>query len=187
MASTGVQDSPVYQLKIALKGVKPEIWRRIQVRGNTTMARLHRIIQVVMGWADYHLHEFTVDGVRYGIPDPDFGTDVKDDRRFKLSQLVSHPTERFLYEYDFGDCWEHQIVVEEVTAPLLGVRYPVCLGGKRACSPEDVGGIWGYAEFLQAIRHPRHPGHERMLEWVGGEFDPEAFDLDQVNRRLKRR
>ena len=93
--------------------------------------------------------------------------------------------DRFVYEYDFGDSWEHQIVVEKVLVPEAGVRYPVCLAGKRACPPEDVGGIWGYAEFLEAMRDPEHTEHETMLAWIGGAFDAQAFDLEGINQRLR--
>ena len=103
----------------------------------------------------------------------------------KLSDIVAGVKDRFVYEYDFGDSWEHQIVVEKVLAPEAGVRYPVCLAGKRACPPEDVGGIWGYAEFLEAMRDPEHTEHETMLTWIGCEFDPQAFDLEVINQRLR--
>ena len=101
-----------------------------------------------------------------------------------LRKIAPEPSAVFSYEYDFGDSWEHRIEVEKVLLPEPGVRYPRCLAGKRACPPEDVGGIFGYEEFLQAIRDPKHPEHEAMREWVGGVFDPEAFDLQGVNERL---
>lgn len=179
-------DSAVYQLKVTLKGSKPPIWRRFQVRGSTTLAKLHRILQIVMGWEDYHLHQFIVGGVYYGVPDPDWDLDVKSERWVKLEQVVSDVKDHFVYEYDFGDSWEHEIVVEKVVPPEPDVRYPICLTGKRACPPEDVGGIWGYPEFLEAIHNPEHPEHEAMLEWIGGAFDPEAFDLEAVNQALRR-
>lgn len=185
MAPKKVDDSPVFQLKVTLKESKPPIWRRIQVRGGTTLYKLHDIFQVVMGWTDSHLHQFIVRGEYYGTPDPDWGGDVKSERRVKLGGIVAGPKDRFVYEYDFGDGWEHAIVVEKVLAPEPGVRYPVCLAGKRACPPEDVGGVWGYAEFIEAIRDPKHPEHEGMLEWVGGSFDPAEFDLEDINEALK--
>ena len=187
MPAKKADDSPVYQLKITLQGSKPPIWRRIQVRGSTTLAKLHAILQIVMGWTDSHLHQFIVGDVYYGIPDPDWGDEVKSERRVKLGHIVARVNDRLVYEYDFGDSWAHTIVVEQVLVPEPGTTYPVCLTGKRACPPEDVGGIWGYAEFLEAIRDPRHPEHATMLQWVGGHFDPQAFDVAAVNRAFKQR
>ena len=178
-------ESPVFQLKVTLKASKPPIWRRIQVRGSTTLPKLHTILQVAMGWYDCHLHEFKVGNIHYGVPVPEWELDVKNERRVKLSDIVAGVKDRFVYEYDFGDSWEHQIVVEKVLAPEAGVRYPVCLAGKRACPPEDVGGVWGYAEFLEAMRDPEHSEHETMLTWIGGAFDPQAFDLEGINQRLR--
>lgn len=174
----------IYQIKVTLNGSKPPIWRRIQVRGDITLAKLHGILQVVMGWEDYHLHAFRVEGIEYGRPDPDFP--VQSDKRVKLEQLIPGEKTKFRYEYDFGDAWEHVLEVEKILPPEPDAHYPRCLAGKRACPPEDVGGIWGYADFLAAVRDPKHPEHEELLEWAGGEFDPEAFDLDAVNRTLAR-
>ena len=175
----------VYQLKVTLVGSKPPIWRRIQVLGDTSLAKLHQILQDVMGWTDSHLHQFVVDGVYIGVPDPDFGMEVRNEKTVKLSQVAHGERSKFTYEYDFGDSWEHQILVEKVLEAEPGVRYPVCLAGKRACPPEDCGGIWGYASLLQTIQNPDDPEHEDMLEWLGGGFDPEAFDLDAINQALK--
>jgi hypothetical protein len=174
--------SVIYQIKVTLKGSKPPIWRRIQVGGETTLAGLHGILQAVMGWDDYHLHSFEVNGVAYGQPSPELP--MRNDKSAKLTQLVPGEKFKFRYEYDFGDSWEHVLEVEKILPPEPGVHYPRCLTGKRACPPEDVGGIWGYADFLVAIASPEHPEHDEMLEWVGGEFDPEAFDLEAVNARL---
>ena len=172
----------IYQIKVTLKGSKPPIWRRIQVRGDITLARLHKVLQAVLGWHDYHLHSFRVDGIEYGQPDPDLP--MRSDKNVKLNQFIPGEKFRFTYEYDFGDSWEHLLVVEKILPPEPGVHYPRCLAGKRACPPEDVGGIWAYPQFLEAIRDPEHPQHEELLDWVGGEFDPEAFDLEAVNRKL---
>lgn len=179
-------EQSVYQLKITLKGSKPPIWRRIQVTSDSTLSKLHRILQVVMGWSDSHLHQFTVRGVCYGIPDPDGNFDVKNEKNVKLDQIISRVKDKLIYEYDFGDSWEHEIIVEKISPPDSKMAYPNCLTGKRACPPEDCGGIYGYAEFLEAIQDPDHPEHEDMLDWVGETFDPEAFDPDAVNRALNR-
>jgi len=176
----------VYQMKVTLKGIKPPIWRRIQVASTTTLTQLHRVIQRVMGWEGSHLYQFVVGGVEYSDPNMLEEMEGEDARRVTLATLVRGEKDTFLYEYDFGDSWEHELLVEKVLPPEVGKRYPVCLTGKRACPPEDCGGIWGYAGFLEAIHDPQHPEHEEMVEWVGGEFDPDAFDLDEVNRELQR-
>jgi hypothetical protein len=184
MPSKRADDSPVFQLKVTLKYSKPPIWRRIQVRGSATLARLHLILQVAMGWTDSHLHVFDVGGVPYGMPDPEW--EAKDERRVKLGQVVAQPKDRLTYLYDMGDNWTHEIVVEKVLPPEPGVRYPICLAGRRACPPEDIGGMWGYEGFLEALRDPNHEEHESLLEWVGGDFNPATFNLEPVNRELKR-
>jgi hypothetical protein len=176
----------IYQIKVTLKGSKPPIWRRMQVAGETTLAQLHRILQRVMGWEGYHLYQFVVGGREYGDPSILEEMEGEDARRVTLATLVRGEKDTFLYEYDFGDSWDHELLIEKVLPFEAGKRYPVCLTGKRACPPEDCGGIWGYAGFLDAIQDPQHPEHEEMLAWVGGEFDPEAFDVDEVNRELQR-
>ena len=173
----------IYQLKITLRGIRPPIWRRVLVPGDYSLYRLHRLIQVVMGWEDSHLHAFTIGGEYYGIPSPEDWEPVIDERRHTL-QRVAGEQHKFLYEYDFGDGWEHQIVVEKILPPEPGRQYPVCVTGKRACPPEEVGGIRGYADFLKAIGDPGHEEHDQVLRWVGGEFDPEAFSCEAVNATL---
>jgi hypothetical protein len=176
----------VYQMKVTLKGIKPPIWRRLQVASTTTLAQLHRVIQRVMGWEGYHLYQFVVGGLEYGDPTILEEMEGEDAGRVSLATLVRGEKNTFLYEYDFGDSWEHELLIEKILPLDKAKDYPTCLTGKRACPPEDCGGIWGYAGFLEAIRDPQHPEHEEMLEWVGGEFDPDAFNLDEVNRELQR-
>jgi len=175
----------IYQLKITLRESRPPIWRRFQVRSDVTLAKLHRVIQEVMGWLDGHLHQFIVGRISYGVPDPDDLSGMRDERKMRLDQILSVPGRRIVYEYDFGDGWEHEIVLEKILSPDPKARYPRCLDGARACPPEDSGGIYGYADFLEAIKNPDHEEHEEMLEWIGGEFDAEAFDLKAVNQSLK--
>lgn len=177
----------VYQLKIMLAESNPPIWRRIQVPGNTLLPQLHLMLQAAMGWYNCHLHGYTIDSVNYGERDPDFEEPfLEEETRVRLDRVVSRAGISFSYVYDFGDNWEHDILVEEVAPANPGTRYPICLDGQRACPPEDCGGIWGYQEeFLAAIHDPDHEEHERMLEWVGGSFDPEAFDLGRTNDALK--
>jgi len=180
----------VYQLKVTLKESKPLIWRRLQVAGNVTLHRLHLILQDVMGWTNSHLYRFDIGGIEYSIPDPveDAFNELHfvDSRRTKLSKVVPREKSRFTYEYDFGDSWEHEILTEKILRANLGAQYPVCLAGRRACPPEDCGGIWGYDELLETIRDPAHEEYESMMEWLGGSFDPEEVDINQVNRVLRR-
>jgi len=180
-------DVPIYQLKVTLKGSKPPIWRRIQVPSAVTLGQLHRIIQTVMGWYDYHLHQFTVGWTHYGEPHPDYDDfiEMRDENQVKLNQIVTGEKFKFLYEYDFGDSWEHVLRVETVLPPAPDQESPVGIKGTRACPPEDVGGVWGYYGFLEAIQNPDHPEHEDYLEWIGGEFAPETFDRDAVNEALR--
>lgn len=175
----------VFQLKIALKDFSPPIWRRVQVAADVTLAQLHNLIQLAFGWTDSHLHQFIIGNQYYSIPSADDWEPVKDERRFKLNQFLSSPKDKIRYEYDFGDSWEHEVLLEKVQPPEPGVRYPVCVTGKNACPPEDVGGVWGYANFLEAITQPDHPEHDQYLEWVGDDFDPKAFDLEAVNQDLE--
>jgi len=185
MPARKTDESPVYQLKATLKQSKPPIWRRFQVRGSITLAKLHQVLQVVMGWTNSHLHQFTVGGVHYGVPDPQWDLGMQSEQRVQLAQVLPQVKSRLVYKYDFGDSWAHELVVEKILPPEPGVRYPVCLKGKRACPPEDVGGVWGYSGFLEAMRDPKHPDHRMMRDWVGGSFDPEAFDLQTVNQALR--
>lgn len=181
---TGKAPASIHQLKVTLDRVRPPIWRRILVPSDVSLAGLHDIIQSVMGWHDCHLHEFTAGDTSYGDPSFLEDTDVEDERKVRLAEIAPRPKDRFRYLYDFGDSWEHTILVEAVKPPTAGIRYPVCVTGKRACPPEDCGGVWGYANLLEALAEPEHPEHEELKEWIGGPFDPEVFDLEAANRLL---
>lgn len=178
----------VYQLKITLKDIRPPIWRRVQVRSDATLGHLHWVIQFAMGWTNSHLHSFTIHGVDYGEPMPELGFDelgLRNEQPVKLSKVIAGEGVKFSYLYDFGDSWEHDILVEKVLPAESDASYPVCIKAKRACPPEDCGGVWGYQNVLDAIRSADHPEHEEMLEWVGGFFDPEDAELDEINMLLK--
>jgi hypothetical protein len=177
--------SPIYQLKVTLIDTQPPIWRRIQVPGDTSLPRLHAILQIAMGWTNSHLHGFRIGKHFYSEPDPDGMMEAIDERPVRLSQIASRVGSRFIYEYDFGDSWDHELVVEQILAPQLDVQYPRCLDGKRACPPEDVGGTGGYEDFLAAVRNRRHPEHAEWLTWVGGTFDPDKLDLQMINDSLR--
>jgi len=183
--ASGSPPTTVYQLKITLNDVDPLVWRRVQV-GDRSLAELHDIIQVCMGWSNCHLYAFDVDGVQYSDPETAEDSDACDSRSRKLSRLASQGPTVFTYRYDFGDDWEHAVEIEKALPPEPKVKYPRCVEGERACPPEDCGGAYGYEEFLEAIQDRHHEEHKEMLEWVGGTFDPEAFDIGRVNRALQR-
>jgi hypothetical protein len=172
----------VYQLRVTLIGSAPPIWRQILVPGSVTLQRLHMVLQKAMGWETSHLHMFEVGENRYGDPDPEW-PDVQDHRGVRLYQAAQEGG-RFIYDYDMGDGWRHAVAVERAYADKTFTGAPTCLAGERACPPEDCGGIGGYAELLKTLADRRHPEHRRMKEWMGGPFDPEAFDLAATNRRL---
>jgi hypothetical protein len=178
----------IYQFKVTLKESDPPIWRRIQVP-DCTLGDLHEVLQVVMGWEDEHLHQFIVRGEYYRPSDPedmDWDMEYQDEDEMSISQVVKLGQKvRFTYDYDFGDSWQHEIVLEKTMEPEPNVAYPRCVEGERACPPEDVGGIWGYAEFLQAIGDREHASHHDLVRWVGGKFDPEKFSVVKVNRELR--
>ena len=175
----------VYQLKIALKGSKPPIWRRLLVKNSISLSKLHVIIQISMGWYDCHLHMFNIYGENYGRPDPDWDfEETLDESKFKLNRFNFKEKDTFTYEYDFGDSWEHVITVEKILPSDSKISYPVCVKGKNACPPEDCGGLWGYYNMLEAVQNKKHPEHKSFLEWIGEEFNPEAFDIDSVNEGL---
>ena len=174
-----------YVMKIRLIESKPAIWRRFCVPGETTLDRLHDIIQVVMGWRECHLHSFLIDGQRYTESPGDYDEDALDESGFALAELVLQENAKFTYQYDYGDDWQHELVVESINEVPDGHKACIgCMDGKRNCPPEDVGGITGFSEFLAAIRDPKHPEHDDYLEWHGGRFRPNAFDLDEVNDEL---
>ncbi|MBC5801356.1 MAG: plasmid pRiA4b ORF-3 family protein [Candidatus Eremiobacteraeota bacterium] len=175
-----------YRLKITLRGTKPPVWRRILVPSSTTLPKLHRIFQAAMGWTDSHLHAFRVGDIQYGTPDPEFGAGMRSERSVRLADIARAVRARFVYWYDFGDDWTHDVLVEDVRPIDEGVKLPTCLDGKRACPPEDVGGVYGYVQFLEAYRDPRHEEHERMREWAGPDFDADSFDRAQTAHELER-
>jgi hypothetical protein len=184
---TSKKTSTIYQIKITLSGIEPPIWRRLQTK-DRTLEELHEIVQVTMGWEFEHLYRFTIGGVDYADLEMTSDEEVEDACATRLSAVlpIANRRPRFSYEYDFGDEWIHQLIVEERFLPKQGVRYPICVGGQRACPPEDSGGPWAYADFVEAIGNPDHRRHEELLEWVGGEFDPERFDQQPVNNELRR-
>ncbi len=178
----------IYQIKVTLLGASPPIWRRLLVPADMTLARLHDVLQAAMGWQDCHLHEFLIGQRRFGIPNPDdrlMGMPpVSNESSVRLSTVLGRIGAKAGYTYDFGDGWEHSIVLEKRMPADPKLKYPLCSDGKRACPPEDCGGIGGFYDLLDAIGDPNHDQHEELRDWLGDDFDPEAFSLDAVNRTL---
>lgn len=179
-------EPPILRLGVTLRGVRPPVWRRIEVPAELTLARLHGVLQAAMGWTNSHLHHFYQGQVYYGPVDLLDDLAVEDERRVTVGDVLRRLRQRITYEYDFGDGWEHDVVLEARVEREPRVRYPRVVAGERACPPEDVGGAWGYAEFLAAVADPAHPEHDDLLDWYGDDFDPEAFDLAATDRRVRR-
>lgn len=177
----------VLQLKLTLRGVSsPPVWRRLAVPVDMPLGRLHDVIQTSMGWTDTHLHVFSTAAGEYGVPDPELG--FRNERSARIGQFLKEPGDRIRYTYDFGDDWEHDIVLEKRQAPNPQTQLPACSGGKGACPPEDCGGPWGYADLKNTLADPDHEDHDDMLDWLSletaEEFDPTAFDLAEINEVL---
>jgi len=178
----------VYKLLVVLGESSPKIWRRFVITANSSLYRLHKTLQIVMGWEECHLHEFLIAGKHYGEPNPEYElgpTAMLDHRRFKIYQVAPSVGDKFIYIYDFGDGWQHKITVEDIYPKTKGERYPVCLAGANACPPEDSGNLPGYYEKLQIMNDPTHPEHEDIKQWMGPSFDPVHFDLECVNLGLR--
>jgi hypothetical protein len=173
-----------YLLKIQLLDIEPTIWRRFVVPANITLDRLHDVIQIVMGWTDSHLHEFSI-GKKLYTEYPESKEDGLICGKYRLGDLIKQKGRTFRYLYDFGDSWEHELVLEESRYfnPKLEMEL-VCLEGERACPPEDIGGVPGYIEFCKALKDSNHEEHESYMEWYGEDFDSEQFDSDSVNWEL---
>lgn len=183
---------PLYQVKITLAGSSPPIWRRLVVRKNLPLDLLSSVIQITMGWEGCHLHQFITGTTRatrvyYGVTDPDFGSvdeDILDQRDYTLAQLAPAAKRKFRYEYDFGDSWEHEVVVEKTLPPDPAFKHSLCLAGANACPPEDCGGLSGFYRLLDFLADPNNPEHEEMRDWVEEDWNPAAFDCERVNAGL---
>lgn len=176
------QPPRTFQLKVTLQDVRPPIWRRFTVGDDITLSKLHELLQIILGWTDSHLHQFVVGDVRFNRPEFELPPPRKDEGRTRLRDVLKQPKDRLVYEYDFGDGWEHLVVLEEVRAHEPRARYPVILGGARACPPDDCGGPAGYEHLLEVLAAPDHPEHDELREWAGKRFDPERFDVGALDR-----
>ena len=183
---------PVYQIKVGLRGARPPIWRRLEVPADISLARLHTVIQIAFGWDDSHLHVFETPYGSFGSPDADLGH--RSETSVTLEQVAPAANSKLRYTYDFGDDWEHDILVEKVfdyemtLDHEMTTAYPRCTGGRRAAPPDDCGGIWGYAELVEVLNDPADQEHKDRLEWLGlddaAEFDPDRFDAEAITRTL---
>jgi|GEM_PF-525628 len=184
-----VRTDEIYQFKIALGKEDPPIWRRIQIR-DCTLGDLHYYIQAAMGWDNAHLYEFEIERKRYGVPDGDFGwgEEVRDASETLLSELVPDGRKqlKFVYEYDFGDSWRHEVKYEKRIVPEKGAKFPRCVEGAGACPPEDCGGLGRYYGLVDAYADPKDEGHDYARERLGRRFDPAAFDPKKATKALKR-
>lgn len=180
----------VYQFKITLIGIQPPIWRRIQVK-ECTLDKLHTYIQTAMGWSNSHLHHFKFDEQLFGNPLLMGGNfrekRYRDSTRTKLSDIMPHAHRklRFIYEYDFGDSWAHEVIFEERPYIMRNRKYPICLEGARACPPEDIGGVWGYDELIAALRNKRSKRHKEVLNWLGP-YNAEEFDPEEASNTMRK-
>ncbi len=176
-----------YQVQIALRNFKPKIWRRLIVDPETSLEDFHRIIQTAMGWTNSHLHQFFKNKKFYSLPREDDWDDSYsiDYRPLKIKDLLIREKDRMVYEYDFGDGWEHDIILEKQVSLDNDLIYPICIKAVLACPPEDCGGVWGYSNLLTILGDPKHQEHEEMKEWIGEYFDPDFVDLEEINDNLK--
>jgi hypothetical protein len=181
----------IYQFKITLEGSNPPIWRRIQI-ADCSLDKFHVHIQTAMGWTNSHLNQFRIEGINYADPlliEETFEElEYEDSTTTLLSEIIPEDGHRFRfeYEYDFGDCWTHEVLFEGEIRSEPGQKYPLCLKGERACPPEDMGGVCGYVDFLKAIANSGDAPLDEFLSWAGGKFDPEAFQPTAATRRMKK-
>lgn len=179
-----VETHAVYQLKVTLKHISPPIWRLIMVSSSMTLTDLHKTIQIAMGWTNSHLHQFVNDDKHYGVPDPDFDDGTVEESGVILGALLVSEKQSLIYEYDFGDGWEHSVTLEKIIPTDIPYYTPKCSAGRRGCPPEDSGGPPMYGEFLKAFNDPSHPEHQDMRDWAGDQFDPERCDIEEINEML---
>jgi hypothetical protein len=183
------RDQLVIQARVTLRDIEPPIWRLLLLPQDLNLAQFHEVLQAAFGWTDSHLHQFIIGGLSFGAPEFDEGYEAErttfEATEVQLSDFqFIRAKPQFLYEYDFGDGWIHEIAFEDLIPGQPGVKYPTCTDGARHGPPEDAGGSSGYQDFLEAWRDPAHEDHEDMRRWAGPRFDPEAFDLAAINKAI---
>lgn len=178
----------IARIRIELEHIEPQIWRQVEVSLTTNLRALHEVIQAVMPWENYHLYQFTVDNRVYGEPDPEdsiWGRKIYQAKGMRLGTLVDRGVTELLYTYDFGDDWQHRIVVEALSEADPGTDYPRFVDGARTAPPEDVGGPPGFMDFVEAITKRSHPQHKDMVRWYGGPFNPVDFGAEKIAARIR--
>ena len=179
----------VYQIQILLLGIKPKIWRRILIQSDMLLSDFHKVIQTSMGWTNSHLHQFIKNKIHYSerIPEDTSWDETGnvDYLNMKLSDLLEKEEEMVLYEYDFGDGWTHDLILEKILFGDNELEFPVCLGGEMNCPPEDCGGIGGYSNILEILKNPKDKEYESYIVWLGGKFNPSYFNIRKVNKLLR--
>jgi len=181
----------IFQIQITLEGSKPKIWRRVLIPSDLLLSHLHKIIQTSMGWTNSHMHQFIKNGTYYTANENNMfddmdGIDYKK-KKIRISTLLKQEKDTLVYEYDFGDGWLHKILLEKILPVDDKVKYPVVVDGNMHCPPEDCGGVWGYADMLKILKKSDHEEYESYMEWLGGEFDPKYFNIDEINDMLKQK
>lgn len=181
-------EDKIFQIQIVLRGSKPKIWRRLLVKSDMLLPEFHKVIQITMGWSNVHLHHFIKGDSFYTVKleDDDFWDKMRDIdyKQIKISELLLKKHDKIVYEYDFGDAWEHDIILEEINFPEPDIKYPVCIDGHLSCPPEDCGGIEGYHNILEILKNPEHKFYENYKDWLDEDFDPEYFNLEEINKKL---
>lgn len=178
----------IVTVTVALDDIEPRVWRSLEVPADYHLGEVHRTLNAAMGWLDYHLHDFDVEGRRYGVPDTDWsieGDSTIPEETVRLGELVAAGVREFTYTYDFGDDWRHTVTLDGIAPAEDGVFYPHCTAGEHAAVPEDCGGLPGFEEFIEVMADPKHPEHAEMVRWCGGEYDVDDFNVAEINRVLE--
>jgi hypothetical protein len=174
----------IYQMKISLDFIRPEIWRSFVVDSSILLDDFHNIIQNIMGWTNTHLYGFNIKNEDYSPIDEDSDPSEKDSKIFSLRQLELQEKDQIRYTYDFGDDWQHTIILEKVLQPDNKMQTPYCLDGARNCPPEDCGSTPGYEGIVEAMKTPKSKAAKEFIEWLGEPYDPEKFNKDEINEIL---
>lgn len=188
-ANLSLYMNEIIQLTVSLQGSDPLIWRTILVQKGTSFFELHHIIQIAMGWKNYHLFEFNLDGYRVGMieeSEEGYGSNqLLDAGKTLLTDIISLEKDNFHYNYDFGDYWVHEVTVDQLLPKEPNMVYPFCVNGQFNCPPEDCGGIGGFYNMLNVLQDKKHPDYKDMRTWIGKKYDPDVFDAVKVNKQLK--
>ncbi len=179
-------ESKWYELNIELKDIKPRIWRSFLVDSDITLPKLHKVIQTIMGWSNSHLHQFVKDDIIFSLPDEEGFMESINYINIRLCEVLKTVGDSIIYEYDFGDDWEHELKLIKKRDDIDS-KHPLCINGERNCPPEDCGGVPGYEDLLKALKNPNKKNYKEIIEWIGDSYDPEIFDIQNINKLLKKK